>query len=87
MIERLTEGMRDSVIALVAHARVTHEDYQKVVIPVLEAKCASHDKLRLLFFTAKDFTGYTTEAIWDDTKIGLRFSQNFEKIAVVTDVA
>jgi hypothetical protein len=86
MIESITQGMRKNVVALVAHGKVTHEDYQKVVIPILESKRKLHPKLRLFFRTAEDFTGYTTQAVWDDTKIGLKHMQDFEKIAVVTDV-
>ena len=86
MIERITEGMRGNVVALSAHGKVSGEDYQQVVIPAVEEKIKTHSKVRLFFHLGKDFAGYTAEAIWDDTKIGIQHLTAFEKIAVVTNV-
>lgn len=87
MIERITEGMRGNVVALAAHGKVSHEDYQKVVIPAIEEKIVAYDKLRLFFHLGEDFVGYSAAAIWDDTKVGIRNFTSFEKIAVVTNVS
>ena len=46
----------------------------------------SHKKIRFLFRTGEDFSGYTPGAMWDDAKLGVRHVTGFEKIAVVTDV-
>jgi hypothetical protein len=86
MIERIIKGMRENVVALSAHGKVSHQDYVRVVIPAVEEKIRTHAKVRLFFHLGEDFAGYTAEAIWDDTKIGLQHLAAFEKIAVVTDV-
>ncbi|MCE0523496.1 MAG: STAS/SEC14 domain-containing protein [Methylacidiphilales bacterium] len=87
MIEQMTKGMRENVVALTAHGKVSHQDYVKVVIPAVEEKIRTHTKVRLFFHLGEDFAGYTAEAIWDDTKIGIQHLTAFEKIAVVTNVA
>ena len=87
MIEQIIKGMRENVVALAAHGKVSHQDYLKVVIPAVEEKIRIHAKVRLFFHLGEDFTGYSAEAIWDDTKIGLQHLTAFEKIAVVTNVA
>ena len=87
MIEVISKGMRDEVVALSAHGKVSHEDYATVVIPQVEEKLKAHAKVRLFFHLGNDFLGYTAEAIWDDTKIGIQHLTAFEKIAVVTDVS
>ena len=86
MIEQITKGMRENVVALAAHGKVSHQDYVMVVIPSVEEKVKTHAKVRLFFHLGEDFAGYTAEAIWDDTKIGIQHLTAFEKIAVVTNV-
>ena len=79
MIELISEGLRGNVVGLAAHGKVSHKDYQLVVIPAVEEKIKMHGKVRLLFQLGNDFTGYTAEAIWDDAKIGLQHLTAFEK--------
>jgi hypothetical protein len=86
MIELITNGMRENVVALIAHGKVSHEDYQKVVIPAIEEKIRTHAKIRFLYHLGEHFTGFSAEAIWDDAKIGIEHLTAFEKIAVVTNI-
>ncbi|HUB68505.1 MAG TPA: STAS/SEC14 domain-containing protein [Candidatus Methylacidiphilales bacterium] len=86
MIKLVADGMKENVVALAAHGKVSHEDYERVVIPAVEEKIRMHTKVRLFFHLGEDFAGYTAEALWDDTKIGIRHLTAFEKIAVVTNV-
>jgi len=85
MIE-ITSGTPDNLVVVVAHGKVTGEDYEKVFIPAIEAKFKSHKKIRLLYHLAEDFSGYTVGAVWDDAKLGLGHVTAFEKVAIVTDV-
>ena len=87
MIERLVDGIGGNVIALVAHGQVSHKDYELVVFPAVKEMTEIHGKVRLFFQLGDDFTGYTAEAIWDDAKVGTKYFNAFEKIAVVSDVA
>ena len=75
-----------NIVAVRATGTVTGDDYETVLIPLIEQKLAAHDKIRLLYHLGPEFTGYEVEAMWDDTKVGLKHLTHFEKIAVVTDV-
>jgi hypothetical protein len=86
MIELITEGMKDNVVAMRAHGTVEHEDYQRVIVPAMEHKMQSYPKIRVLYQLGDDFNGYTAEALWDDAKLGMHHFHSFEKAAVVTEV-
>ena len=85
MIE-ITSGLPDNILAVTAHKTVTAEDYEKVLLPAIDEALKRHKKIRFLFRTGEDFSGYTTGAMWDDAKFGVRHLTAFEKMAVVTDV-
>ena len=85
MIE-LLQDLPDNVLALEASSKVTGDDYEKVIIPAVEARFEQFDKIRFLYHLGPDFTGFDAEAMWDDAKVGLKHLTHFEKIAVVTDV-
>ena len=85
MIE-ITSGMPDNVLAVTAHGMVTAQDYENVLLPAVDEALKRHSKIRFLFRTGKDFSGYTAGAMWDDAKLGVRHLTAFEKIAVVSDV-
>jgi SpoIIAA-like len=57
-----------------------------VLLPAVDSVLKRHKKIRFLFRTGKDFSGYTPGAMWDDAKLGVQHLTAFEKIAVVSDV-
>ena len=85
MIEHLRE-FPDNVCAFVCHGHVTRQDYKAVLVPEVEAAFKDHDKVRLYYETAPDFTGIDPSAIWQDTAVGMSHFFNWERVAVVTDV-
>lgn len=85
MIE-ITSGVPGNLVVAVAHGKVTGEDYEKVLVPAIEARLKLHNKIRVLYQIASDFDGYTAEAVWDDAKLGFGHWTAFEKFAVVADV-
>ena len=85
MIE-LIQGVPDNVIAFNATGKVTGDDYENVLIPAMEAALETHDKVRALGQFGPEFEGYEAEAMWDDTKVGMKHYTSWEKIAIVTDV-
>lgn len=85
MIEVL-EGFPDNVVGFVCHGHVTREDYETALIPVVEQSLQNHDKLRLYYETASDFSGIDPGAVWEDTKVGIGHMTRWERFAVVTDV-
>jgi hypothetical protein len=83
----IIEGMPENVVAVNARGKVTGEDYDDVLIPVIEDKLKKNKKIRVLYVLGPDFSGFTAGAMWDDAKIGIRHLTAYEKVAVVSDVS
>ncbi len=82
----IIQGMPDSVVAVSARGNVTGDDYDTLLIPLIEGKLKTHEKVRVLYVLGPEYTGFTAGAMWDDAKIGLRHLTAYERVAVVTDV-
>jgi hypothetical protein len=85
MIE-IIPGLPDNVLAVAAHGTVRAEDYDNVLVPAVDEALKKHKKIRFLFRTGEDFSGYTAGAMWDDAMLGVRHLTAFEKMAVVSNV-
>jgi hypothetical protein len=66
-----------------ATGKLTHRDYQEIVIPRLEEVIKEHGKVRLLFHLDADFRGWELKALWNDLKFDLHHKHDFERLAVV----
>ena len=86
MIEPI-QGLPPGTLGFQAHGQVTAGDYERVIVPAVEAAFALNRKLRLLYLTAEDFVGFDPGALWNDAKLGARHFSGWERIALVTDVA
>jgi len=85
MIEQLS-GFPDNVLAFVCKGRVTKADYDAVLLPAVLAALRRHEKLRLYYETAADFSGLEAGAMWEDFRLGMAHLRRWERIAVVSDV-
>lgn len=85
MIEPMTD-LPAGVVGLRAHGEVTKDDYEQVIVPLLEQARRRGQKVRCLMHFPPGFEGFTPQAVWEDTKVGLRYLRLFERCAVVTDV-
>jgi hypothetical protein len=85
MIERIPD-LPGNVLGFSAKGTVTRLDYETVINPAVEALISKQRKVRLLYHLGRDFSGFETAAMWEDTKIGLKHLASWERIAVVTDV-
>lgn len=76
-----------TVVGVEAHKKVTAEDYEKVLIPAVEAaeSASSDGKIRMLYVLGRDFPDFTAGAAWEDTKLGVGRFRHWERIAVVGD--
>jgi len=74
----------DNIIGIEAHGHITPHDYQRVFLPVVEARLAQHERLRLLFYIG-DMEGFDLAALWEDVGFGLKHWCQFSHIAFVTD--
>ena len=85
MIEVLA-GMPDGVVGVEAIGEVTADDYEQVLIPTFDAGRALHDRLNVVFVAGDRFTGFSSGALWDDTKYGFSHFKGWGRVALVTDV-
>ncbi len=73
-----------NVLAIRASGKLSADDYEKVLIPKLNALFKEHKRLRVMIEFADDFACWSSaEAVWDDAKVGLKHPNDFEKIALV----
>jgi len=79
-------NLPDNVWGVNAYGKVSGEDYDRVLIPAIQAKLKRQKRIRVLHQLGPNFSGFTAEAMWDDAKVGIRHITAFEKIAVVSDV-
>lgn len=75
-----------NVAGFTARGKVAGEDYEKVLIPIIEEKLEDHSKIRLLYHLDEGVTGMDAAAMWDDAKVGIKHLSSWEKIAIVTDI-
>lgn len=75
------------VVGVEAHGEVTSDDYERVLVPAVEAaRATSRDgKVRLMYVLGPEFPDYTAGAAWEDTKLGLGHLRSWERIAIVGD--
>ncbi|MBS0271927.1 MAG: STAS/SEC14 domain-containing protein [Proteobacteria bacterium] len=63
---------------------VTHDDYQKILIPKLKKAIKTSSPLRA-FCDMRTFEKIESKAMLDDFKFGIHHIKNFERIATVGD--
>ena len=86
MIEQM-QGLPAGTVGFRAIGQVTSADYERVIVPDVEAAFALNRKLRLIYYIGDDFTGFDPGAMWDDAKLGMRHLSSWDRVALVTDVA
>lgn len=78
------KGLPEGMLGVVLSEQVCREDYDTVLIPELEHVISEYDRAKLLICFDASFRGYSLGAAWEDTLVGLRHWQGFERIAVVS---
>lgn len=81
----LLDDLPDQVVGVNAVGEVDDDDYEEVLEPAIEDRLSRHDKIRLLYVLGPEFTGYDADALWEDTKLGLKTFTDYERMAIVTD--
>jgi hypothetical protein len=84
MLERLGDAP-EGIVGVKAVGRLTREDYEKVLAPMIEGARRQGRRLRFLYEAGPEFAGFTPSAAWEDAKISLRSMRLFAACAVVTD--
>lgn len=83
---KLLTDFPDYVVAVSASGQVDADDYEKILVPAINAVLQSQRRVRVLYDLTPEFTGFSAGAMWDDAKLGLAHWKAWERIAVVTDV-
>jgi len=84
MVE-LEQPANSNVIIVNATGKITDDDYEDTLVPAIEAKLKEYDKIRLLYLLGEAYGGFEADAMWEDTKIGMKHLTDYEKIGLVTD--
>lgn len=82
----LIDGFPDHVVAVRADGQITKQDYDNVLVPAVEKLLAQHPKLRFYYEFAPGFSGMDVGAMFADLKVGIGHLNQWERIAVVTDI-
>ena len=85
MLEKLND-LPAGVDGVKGVGKISKEDYEQVMQPVMDAARRDGRKLRFIYQLGPDFQGFTSGAAWEDAKLGLRYMRLFEGCAIVTDV-
>jgi hypothetical protein len=84
MIERI-EGLPAGIDGVRCNGKLTREDYDAVVVPLLDEVQREQRRLRCLV-EVDGFDGITPDAAFEDIKLGLRAMGSFDGCAVVSDL-
>jgi hypothetical protein len=80
---QIIEGLPDNVVGILAKGRVTNADCDKILKPTMENSLKRHDKVRLYYEIGCRFPG----AAWEDLRLDIDHLPQWERVAVITDVA
>lgn len=86
MIDRI-ENLPSGTLGFAFHGQIQGDDVDQVLVPAIDEAIGQFDHIKLMLCFGDDFEGYTLEAAWDDTSLGLRQWSGFERMAVLTDLA
>ena len=85
MIEKIPD-LPDNILGFTAKGTITANDYESVIIPAVEKLFSRKGKVRFLYHLGEDVKGFEAAAMWDDTKLGLKHLQGWERMAIVSDI-
>jgi hypothetical protein len=85
MLEKL-DGLPAGVTGMSAKGKVSKEDFDAVVLPMLDIAKKGGQRLRLLFELGAAFEGFTPSGAWEELRIGARAVAVLEGCAIVSDV-
>ncbi|WP_426700134.1 STAS/SEC14 domain-containing protein [Rhodanobacter sp. Col0626] len=82
----MIEGLPDHVIGIRITDKLRAEDYETQLIPLVNEKLASHQKLDLLCCIEGEWKGMEAGAVWQDLRLGLGRIGHWARMAIVSDI-
>ena len=86
MLERIT-SLPPGVDGVKAVGKVSQQDYQQVLEPLIDEARRADRRLRLLYQFGPEFEGFTAGGAWEDASVGLRSLRLIDGLAIVSDTS
>ena len=83
MIEIINE-LPENVVGFRATGKVTKDDYEKILMPAVDAQAKKFNKINFLLWVDTDVSNYTFGAWVDDALVGLQHLTHWHKVAIVS---
>ena len=83
---QVLKNLPDPIAGFSAIGTITKNDYEQVIIPVVEEKLKIHGKVSLLYHIGPRYAHFSLGAAWDDLKLGVKHLGSWKRIALVSDV-
>jgi len=80
------EGLPDDVVGISVDGMIGASDYAATIVPLIEAKLARHDKIKMIYRIGPGFEAFTPGAVWADARFGTLHLAGFSKVAVLSDI-
>jgi hypothetical protein len=84
MIERLSD-LPSHVVGFVCTGRITRRDYETVLLPAIEAALKQHERVRLYYQLAQNFS-HIEPGVSRDFDVGIDHLLRWDRIAIVTNL-
>jgi hypothetical protein len=84
MIKQI-EKLPKNVVGFAYTGKVTGKDYETVVFPAIEKATKGKKKVKILITFEKSFDKLSLKAMMDDGFVGLKYFNEWEKIAIVSN--
>jgi len=84
MLQHIAE-LPDGLIGVRATGKVTKQDYDDVLEPLLADARRAGRRVRFLYHVAPTFESFAPGAAWADMQVGMRYFWSLERCAIVTD--
>ena len=79
------EGLPDRVIGVDISGKITSDDYRDYLIPLIEEKSQTHDRIDMLCRFDNGWSGIEPGAMWQDMRVGMSNLGRWGRVAIVTD--
>lgn len=84
MVEVITD-VEPHVTAFRVNEKVTKEDYELVVMPMVDKMARALDKIHFLLLIETDISNFTGSAILNDLWLGIKNITKWHRMAIVSD--
>ena len=82
---RIINDLPGNVLGIEAEGEVTGADYENILMPAIDEKLEANKKIRFLYYLGSGFTGFSTKAMIDDDKVGIKNFSAWDRVALVSD--